>query len=111
MKGQDLILSPHQLAADKHRRHGGVAAQRSQRLLDITAPRHQVQLVHRRINPKVTEQWLDGVAHAATTLAEDHRRLLRHHSAYSLHILHYTFVFGTSCDGIVEMVATKNPYL
>lgn len=92
VKTHDFIFSPHQLAADEHRRNGRVAAHPQQRLLNFTAPLDLVQLVHRRIDVEVGEKGLDAVAHAARTLAEDHHRLLSRHSYYTA--LHFNLVAG-----------------
>jgi hypothetical protein len=78
MKRHDLVRGAHELAADEHRRHGGVATQQpGQRLVDLLPPGVLVELHHHRVHPEVAEQAHHRVAHAAGALAEDHHRTLR----------------------------------
>lgn len=85
MKCHNFIGSTDQLAANEDSRNRGAKAKHRQSLLDLPASSDLVHLVHRRVNPKPTQQPHHSVAHAARALAEDHDRPLWNHPSNSLH--------------------------
>lgn len=103
MKGHDLIGSTHPFTTNEHCWHRGVAPKPGQGLLNFTPSRHFIQLVDGRVNSKVREKGLDGVAHAAWALAEYHHWPLWCQPCHCP--LHCTTYFQSKkmCQGMCKM--------
>ena len=66
VKRHDLISGPHQLLTNEDRRDRPVPAQKTCELhLHIPSSWDLIELINRRADPKIIEESLDGVAHAA----------------------------------------------
>lgn len=65
VKGHDFIGGTNELASDEDSWHRRGATETEKSLLDLTAVRVVFYLVDRWLNPKVTEQDLNGVAKTA----------------------------------------------
>lgn len=65
MKAHDLISPTNQLPAYENSGHGGVAPEPNKGLFDLMPQIYLIELVNSWVNPKVQEEGLDGVAHAA----------------------------------------------
>lgn len=85
MKTHDLIGSANKITTNEHSRNRRVAAEPQESLFDFSSSRDLIELMDRRVHPEVIEKGLDGVAHAARTLAEDHHGPL---GCQRCHVLH-----------------------
>lgn len=78
MKRHDLVGGPNKFSSNEHRRHRWAAAEKlDQCLLHLSASRVLIKLMNCSIDAELTEEPLDGVAHAAWVQAEDDHSLLR----------------------------------
>lgn len=85
METHHRIGTTDELLADEDCRHARPAPELLQRPLDLLPIRHLIHLVDGRVCPKVVQERLCRVAHAARTLAEDHQWLLIHQSCHHVH--------------------------
>lgn len=89
MKGHDGVGWADKSAADEDGWDGGVAAEPEKGSLHFPAviAIQLVQLIYHGAHSLLVEQPLDGVAHTARALAEDHHRLLRRRLRYTIHYI------------------------
>ena len=70
MKAHDFISAADEFTTNEHGRHGGVAANAEEGLLNFFASGKLIELVDSRVNSEITQECLDRMAHTASVLAE-----------------------------------------